>query len=99
MSVDVFVYFRSAADDRETRRTLEQLQRALAREFGVGGQLRVRRDDRPDGRTWMEVYTGVAAERLAPFLATLERLASEHGAVALAPAGRHVEVFEAPSCA
>jgi len=92
--IDVYVYFRSSAGDDETVATMQRMQQAVRQQCGIAARLQRRRGDSGPQRTWMEIYPGIADERLQDVLAQIDAEAQRSGIAALAADGRHVETFE-----
>ena len=103
--LEIYVYFR--ADPVRASEVRAALQRQCARVAAVHG-LAARSGLRRElpgvvkaWHTWLEVYRvpatadgrGLADDALAALLAGIESCAREAGLAALAPEGRHIEVF------
>jgi hypothetical protein len=92
-----FVYFKvaSTVPEGEVRAALHRLAMLRSRD-GWRFDVMRRHRERSGSGTWMEVHRDVPRDELDAWLDALARAAREAGLDALAPGGRHVEVFEAP---
>ncbi len=88
----VMVWFRAErARDDEVARLLAALGERMAADHGVDSRAGWR--DETGYRTWLETYEPVAPESCDAFIDALQAHAFALGLGALAPQGRHVEVF------
>jgi hypothetical protein len=103
-TLEVYVWFEAdPAHDAAVRQSFLQLVQRMTRQgpdaaAGPGAPRLLRRTDlraRPEGlrATWMEVWSGVPASGVAPWLAAMEAAAAATGSTGWACGGRHVEVF------
>lgn len=91
----IFVYFRAAPQDRrDTAAALARHFAAVQAACGLRGRAGLRHDRDKPYLTWLEIYEGVEARRLQAVVDAVEASASASGLAALAPEGRHREVFE-----
>jgi len=97
-ALTIFVYFRTAPGAQAQAEAAMRRHLALVRaRLGLAGRHGLRHDEHKPYRTWLEVYEGVRVSALEPTLAALDRASTDSGLAALAPEGRHVEVFELPA--
>ncbi|HJV02717.1 MAG TPA: DUF4936 family protein [Burkholderiaceae bacterium] len=94
---DLYIYYQvREADAPALLPRVAAMQAALARQFGVAGQLKRRPEVREGLQTWMEVYPGTGEE----FGAALAAAVEQAQVPALIAGARHVEVFmDMPPCA
>ncbi len=93
--MNLYVYFRSARDDRAVvESALQALMRELRREQSVQCELLLRSDAQALYLTWMEVYTDVPSDQLERFQAHLADCFKRHGLTRLIQGGRQFETFE-----
>lgn len=94
-SMTIFVYFRAAPQHRrDTAAALGRHFVAVEAACGLRGRGGLRHDRDKPYLTWLEIYEGVDARRLQAVVDAIEASASASGLAALAPEGRHREVFE-----
>ena len=99
-SLSVFVYFRSRPEHAEDAVARLRVQLDTVRKCtGVAGRSGARRDVGKPYLTWLEIYEGIPAGSLESVLREIDAAAVASGLTAIAPEGRHREVFamSAPS--
>lgn len=93
----VFVYFRTAPDAaEETRRRLRLHLAEVRLRTGISGRIGTRIDLGKPYLTWLEIYEGIPSAALPACLREIDAAAARCGLAALAPEGRHREVFAMP---
>lgn len=97
--VDLYVYYKVRSEDAARLAPLVQaLQGRLARDHGVGVQLKRRPEPRDGLQTWMEVYPGVAAGFETILADAVDSTGVDLARLLAGP--RHTEVFtDVPPCA
>ncbi|MES2116369.1 MAG: DUF4936 family protein [Pseudomonadota bacterium] len=87
---DLYIYYQvREADAPALLQRVSAMQAALARQHGIGGQLKRRPEAKQGLQTWMEVYPSTGDE----FAAALAAAVEQAGVPALTSGPRHVEVF------
>ncbi len=93
--MNIYIYFRTAPGDRQTVATrIHQLMAELLHERGICGELMLRSESDKSYLTWMEVYAGLAADEVDPFLEHLSERVNRAGLNRLIVGERQVERFE-----
>jgi hypothetical protein len=93
--VNVYIYFRTASNDRQTvAARIHQLLAELLHERGIRGELMLRSESDKSYLTWMEVYAGLGADEVDPFLAHLSERVNRAGLNRLIVGDRRLERFE-----
>ena len=94
MNCVVMIWFRAdRARDDEVARALAALGGRMAADHRVDARAGWRDEAGADYRTWLETYEPLAPEACDAFIDALQTQARALGLEALAPHGRHVEVF------
>jgi len=88
--MDLYIYYKVRdADAAALQAGVLAMQATLARDHGLGGQLKRRPETKDGMQTWMEVYPSVPED----FAAALEEAVRQAGLAALTAGPRHTEVF------
>jgi len=96
MSMDLYIYYRVAADRAsQFASAAAAMQAALSGQHQIASALKRRPDIKDGHHTWMEVYLGVPED----FALLIEQAAEQSGIATLIDGPRHTEFFISESFA
>ncbi len=95
--MNIYIYFRSAREDRALLlENLQVMMNSLRRHPGVQCELMLRAEPEKPFLTWMEVYSDVSKDEVGSLLDQLSDWFKRHDLFRLVQGERHVELFERP---